>query len=306
MELIVSPATVKTQNKIYQDISYAASANSTMAKFSIKLIENITGRVGLVKRAVGYEKEILESNKNFWEVILEKYKIYSEVTSGHIANIPPSGPLIVVSNHPFGILDGLMLGYLIAQRRNDFRIFAHHIFKKSRDLSEIILPINFDATREALSQNLQSRSIALDHLKNGGCIGIFPGGTVSTSRNMFGKPADPSWRRFTAKLIAKSDASVLPIYFHGANSRFFQIASHINYNLRMALLINEFKKRTDGKVCVSIGNILPKRETDTFRNNPHEMMEYLRNKTYSLSQHSMEIVDYGYDYETPKERKLAF
>lgn len=302
MDLIVSPATIKTQNNIYQDISYAASANSTMGKLSIKLIENITGRVGLIKRAVGYEKEILESDKNFWEVILEKYKIQLKVTLGEIANIPRSGPLIVVSNHPFGILDGLMLGYMISQRRNDFRIFAHHIFKESRDLSEIILPINFDETREALSKNLQSRRIALDHLKNNGCIGIFPGGTVSTSQNMFGKPADPSWRRFTAKLIAKSRASVLPIFFHGSNSRFFQIASHINYNLRMALLINEFKKRTNGKVCVSIGNILPKKEMDIFRNNPHEMMEYLRNTTYGLSQHSMGIVDYGYDYEAPKKK----
>jgi putative hemolysin len=195
-----------------------------------------------------------------------------------------------------------MLGYMISQRRNDFRIFAHHVFKESRDLSEIILPINFDETREALSKNLQSRRIALDHLKNNGCIGIFPGGTVSTSQNMFGKPADPSWRRFTAKLIAKSRASVLPIFFHGSNSRFFQIASHINYNLRMALLINEFKKRTNGKVCVSIGNILPKKEMDIFRNDPHEMMEYLRNTTYGLSQHSMGIVDYGYDYEAPKKK----
>ena len=70
----------------------------------------------------------------------------------------------------------------------------------------------------------------------------------------------------------------------------------------MALLINEFKKRTNGKVCVSIGNILPKKEMDIFRNNPHEMMEYLRNTTYGLSQHSMGIVDYGYDYEAPKKK----
>ncbi len=285
------------KNNTSYDISYSASANSKGARLAIKLIENITGRIALIKRASGYKKDISSSGKTFWEIILQIYKIDLEALSGDINNIPSEGPLILVCNHPFGILDGLLLGYLLSKRRNDFRIFAHHIFKGYDDLTNVILPINFDETREAVNQNIITRGIALDYLKNGGCIGIFPGGTVSTAIKPFGQPIDPSWRRFTAKLVTKSDARVLPVFFHGSNSRLFQIASHINQNLRLALLIREFKKHIDGKVSVSIGDLLPVNEIKNFCNTPHEMMQYLRDKTYSLSTTSNQNFEYGFDYD---------
>ena len=164
---------------------------------------------------------------------------------------------MVISNHPYGILDGLMLGYILARTRGDFRILAHQVFRKAEELNRVILPISFDESRDATEVNLETRKRAIEYLAQGGAIGIFPGGTVSTALKPFGRPMDPSWRRFTARLIVKSGAAVVPVYFEGSNSRLFQLASHLHQTLRLALLVNEFKGRVGAPVRVVIGAPLP-------------------------------------------------
>ena len=160
------------------------------------------------------------------------------------------------------------------------------------------MPISFDESREAAEQNITTRRKALNYLREGGCIGIFPGGTVSTAVKPFGRAMDPNWRRFTAKLISKSGASVLPIHFEGTNSRLFQIASHLHINLRMGLLINEFRRKVDNEVKLSIGNILPSDELSARKNDANAMMNYLRNETYKLSTESERIFDVGFDFDS--------
>ena len=200
-------------------------------------MENITGRIGLIRKAKGYEHEIV-LGESFWNIMLKRYGLSLEILDGNFSSIPKDGPLILVANHPFGILDGLILGYILSKSRQDFKILANQVFCKSDDLNDIILPISFDETKEASKMNIATRLSALNFLDNGGAIGVFPGGTVSTAQNPFGVPMDPGWGSFTAKMITRSDAQVVPIFFEGHNSRLFQMASHIHYNLRMGLLLS--------------------------------------------------------------------
>jgi len=183
------------KSHIARDISYAHSAQSKSGRALIKVMENMTGRIGLLRRAEGYQSDIT-GDKSFWDVIVERYGLELDVVSGSLSDIPTTGPLIIVSNHPYGILDGLMMGYILDHVRTDFRILAHQIFKKFEDLKRVILPISFDETKEDVQLNLETRETALDYLSQGGAIGIFPGGTVSTSAKMFSKPYDPAWRTF--------------------------------------------------------------------------------------------------------------
>jgi putative hemolysin len=211
----------------------------------------------------------------------------------------------VVANHPYGILDGLMLGHILSERRGgDFRILAHKIFRKAEDLDRVILPISFDETKEALAQNVETRKAALDYLSEGGAIGVFPGSTVSTSAKPFSRPMDPGWRTFTAKMIAKSGATVVPVWFEGANSRLFQVASHLHTTLRMALLIKEFKRRTDEPVRVVIGEPIPAVEIEARARDPKAMMDFLRRRTYALSPTVLEP-DYGFEFEAKHRRADA-
>lgn len=262
----------------------------------IRVMENATGRISLIRRARGYEREVAEG-RDFWEVMVERYGLSLEITGGSLANIPASGPLILIANHPYGILDGLIMGHILSLARGDFRILAHQVFRKSSELNRIILPISFDETREAVQLNLNTRKESLRYLAAGGAIGIFPGGTVSTALRPFSHPLDPGWRSFTARMVAKSGAQVVPVFFEGHTSRMFQLASHLHYTLRMGLLIKEFRARTDQPVRLAIGKPIPHGELGQYTKDPRAMMDFLRSSTYALSPTPLGCCDYGFEFE---------
>lgn len=279
-----------------REISYAHSARSRSGRAVIRAIENSTGRLGLIRRARGYEHEVA-AGRSFWEVMAARYGLRLEVTAGALENIPATGPLVVVSNHPYGILDGLMLGLLLDRARGDFRILAHNVFKRAQELNRIILPISFDETKEAVALNLRTRAEALAYLAEGGAIGVFPGGTVSTAARPFGRPMDPGWRNFTAKMIARSGATVVPVFFEGHNSRLFQLMSHLHPTLRVALLIKEFRARVGGTVRVAIGDPIPAAVLAPLRSDAKQMMDFLRRATYDLSPEPLRSYEYGFEFE---------
>lgn len=296
------PLPMPNRRQIARDISYSYSASTRGGRAMIRLMENATGRIGLIRRAEGYEHEVAQG-RDFWQVMVERYGLGLEVVGGSLDNLPKDGPLIVIANHPYGILDGLMLGHILSVVRGDFRILAHKIFRKAEELDRIVLPVSFEETKEAVQQNLATRKEALDYLASGGCIGIFPGGTVATAGKPFGRPMDPGWRTFTARMIAKSNATVVPIYFDGHTSRLFQLASHLHTTLRMGLLIKEFRKRVDTPVRVAIGEAIPRAEIDARAKDARAMMDFLRKATYELSPTPLASYDYGFEFEEKHKEK---
>lgn len=279
-----------------RDISYASSARSRGGRAVIRTLEHVTGRMALIRRATGYQEEVARG-RSFWQVIPERYGLSFDVQGGSFANIPANGPLVMIANHPYGILDGLMMGQLLHQIRGDFRILANSVFRRAEDLNRVLLPISFDETKEAVKLNLETRAKALAYLGQGGAIGVFPGGTVSTWARPFSRPMDPGWRNFTAKMIARSDATVVPIYFTGHNSRLFQLASHLHSNLRLGLLLKEFKSRIDTPVGVVIGKPIASAELAPLKSDPTALMETLRAATYRLSPVPLPSYDHGYEFE---------
>ena len=283
--------------RIARDISYSYSAQTKAGKTVIKLMENTTGRLRLIKRARGYEQEVA-NGRDFWQVMVERYGLSLDIVAGDLSKIPTSGPLIMIANHPYGILDGLMMGHILSSVRGDFRILANTVFRKSADLQRVVLPISFDETKDAVRENLATRKNALAYLADGGAIGVFPGGTVSTAATPFAQPMDPGWRSFTARMISKSNATVLPVYFEGQTSRMFQFASHLHNTLRMGLLIKEFKKRVDTPVRVVVGDPITQEDLKEFSTDSRAMMDFLRKKTYELSPTPLRSYDYGFEFET--------
>lgn len=285
------------ERHIARDISYASSATSRGGRAVVRMLENATGRIGLIRRAEGYDREVA-AGRDFWKVICDRYGLTLDVVGGDLAHIPATGPLVVVANHPYGILDGLMMGRILSERRGgDFRVLAHRVFRKSPDLERVILPINFDETKEAARENLETRAEALRYLGAGGAIGIFPGGTVSTAARPFDKPMDPGWRTFTAKMIARSDAVVVPVFFEGQNSRLFQLASHVHYTLRLGMLIREFRARLGTRVRVVIGDPVPRAQLEALRGDPKALMDFLRRSTYDLSPRPLPSNRLGHEFE---------
>ena len=282
--------------KVNHDVSYAHSAQSRLGSTFIRCLENATGRSALLSRSPNLRTN-MHSTQNFWHSIMEGYGVTIDIMQGELGDIPVDRPSIVVANHPYGILDGLVMGSVLAQSGANFKIIANDIFNKAREISDKILPISFKNTREAISLNLRTRKNALTHLSHGGAIGIFPGGTVSTSSKLFSQPADPAWRSFTAKMIFKSNALVVPIFFDGNTSRIFQLASHLHPNIRAGLLLREFKLRLDKPVRIVIGKPIPRCRMDLFKNDSRKIMDFLRLETYKLSPNKNQTFEYGYEFE---------
>ena len=152
------------QNRqVTRDISYASSAQTKGGRAVIRMLENAT------------------AGRDFWEVMVERYGLSLNVVGGSLDNIPKSGPLILIANHPYGILDGLIMGHILSNVRGDFRILANSVFKRAEELNRILLPVSFDETKDAVRQNIATRKRSLEYLANGGAIGVFPGGTVATA-----------------------------------------------------------------------------------------------------------------------------
>ena len=285
-----------TQRQIARDLSYSHSAQTKGGRALIRLLENTTGRIRLIKRAKGYEREVA-AGRDFWQVMVERYGLSVDVVDGALNNIPKDGPLILIANHPYGILDGLIMGHILSTVRGDFRILANSVFGMVEDLNRIVLPISFDDTRNAMQLNIETRKTALTDLENGGAIGVFPGGTVSTAVKPFSRPMDPGWRNFTARMVAKSNATVVPLYFEGHTSRLFQIASHMHTTLRMGLLIREFHERVDTPVKVVVGKPIERAQMDPIARDSKAMMEFLRKSTYELAPGPVKRFDLGYEFE---------
>lgn len=247
----------------------------------VRLVEKVTGQPKLQKLYERYRADL--KHEPFFAAAVKLLELDVELSASRLAQIPATGPLVIVANHPFGVLDGLMISWIVSLRRTDFKVLTNAVLDGAPEASEWLLPIDFGATREAQAVNIATRAAALKKLAEGGCIVVFPAGGVSTSPTPFDKTAvDDTWKPFTAKLITKSQASVTPIYFDGQNSRLYQWASHMSIELRLALMFREVKRRIGKKLTVEIGETLTP-DVLAGAGKRHELMAFLREQTYSMA-----------------------
>ena len=182
--------------------------------------------------------------EEFFDAAFIATGIQPQFNPQQVQKIPKQGPLVFVANHPFGVVDGMALCKMALKARGNFRILIHAMLCQDRDLAAYFLPIDFRETKAALKNNIHAKRLALEYLNQDIPILIFPSGLASTAdRKGFGRVIDAPWTTFAAKLIRDANATVVPVYFHGQNSRRFHLASHVAEPLRMALLLNEVLKK---------------------------------------------------------------
>jgi putative hemolysin len=262
--------------------SYASPNDPAFKRLVIRAIERMSGQPEL-KRMYQERLDRPLPGESFWQAAVRKLQLNIVLNENQLHQIPAKGPAIIVANHPFGVLDGIMICWLVARIRPDFKILTNALLNRIDEIRNALLPIDFEESKAALDTNIKSRAEAKALLEAGGVLIIFPGGTVSTTPTLLSRKAkDPEWKTFTARMIVQGKAPVVPVYFGGQNSRLFQIASHVSMTLRLSLLFKEVHDRIGNDMVIQIGERIPYEQLKAIPDRK-QLMEFLREKTYALA-----------------------
>ena len=264
-------------------ITYASSFDSTPAAFAIRMIERLTGRAAVLRMVRDFERRGAPSGQRFWSAALDTMGIRVQTPPEQIARIPAAGPVVLVANHPHGLVDGMVLAEMIGRRRPDYRIVTRALLAGIDEAAtSFMIPAPFPHDPDAREKFVEMRRSAMRRLETGGLVGLFPSGAVASSDTLFGPPVEREWSVFTAQLIRRSGATVVPVFFPGSNSRAYQIAGRISATLRQGLLIHEVVASCHRPQRPVVGAPIGAARTALLDSDPRGFMAWLRAHTLSL------------------------
>ncbi len=218
----------------------------------------------------------------FVEGILRDLNISARIDNEYILDSLPKGGFITVSNHPFGALDGILLIHLLASRHPEFKVMVNmilgHISAMRPNFIEVDALSSDDPKKKAVS--MKGIKEAMMHVKRGNPLGFFPAGAVSKITGGL-RIQDREWQPTIIRLIQQLNVPVVPIYFHGHNSTWFNILGLISWQLRTLRLPAEVFRKKGATFHVSVGNIITVDEQKKY-STPEELGKFLKDKTYSM------------------------
>lgn len=263
------------------EFSYAQPEFSALRRAVIRTLEGLGGRP-LLERMYRDWSAKPHPDETIFAAAVRLMGIDVQTDFAGWRNIPRTGPVLIVANHPFGVIDGLTLGHLATLVRRDVKIMAHSLLCKPPEVRRYILPVDFGGTAGARRTSAQTRRSAVEWLTEGHVLVVFPAGGVATAATPFSRDIlEAAWHPFTARLLDVPGLTVLPAFFEGQNSRIFHLASHVSYTLRLALLIFESMRHFSGTIRVTLGQGL--RAAEITGSDKAARTGRLRQITYSLA-----------------------
>lgn len=240
------------------------------------LIDRVLGFHKLKKLFDQYDLKGLEKG-SFVKRSLEMLQVSYEINNGALSKIPDQGPLIIVSNHPYGGIEGIILADFLHGIRKDIKFMANSGLSLIKEMNDFFIFTNPLVTNNY--KNISSIRGCREHLENNGVLVLFPAGKVSYFRKDKNRITDGDWNRIAARLSSNMKIPVLPIYISGSNSKIFLTMGRIYYRFRLLMLPREMMKMNGRVVKLYLGQILsPEQLTGSSR----EITDYLRMQTYLL------------------------
>ena len=262
--------------------SYSRAEQPWANRTTIRIIERLSGQPRLEGLYRSWASKP-HPHENLFNAAVRLLKIKIDIDQPALARIPTKGPVLFIANHPFGVIDGLMAGHLATRIRPDVKIMTHSLLAQAPEAKDFMLPVDFAKTPEAQMTSLQTRRRTMNWLATGHAVVVFPAGGVSTAQKPLTGPAlESPWHPFVAKLARMPDVTIVPLYFHGQNSRAFHFLSHIHYALRIALLFRETVRRIGSTIRVEVGAPLTQSDLPQTQDR-NEIMKFLRLKTLGLN-----------------------
>ena len=219
--------------------------------------------------------------REFTKEAMKTFRISTDILHEEIEYIPKEGPFIVVSNHPFGGWDGIVLYNTVVGIRPEFKMLTNFILSYIPNLRDSFLAVNPFSDNKKLRSSFPGLKAAVEAVEKGGCIGIFPAGEVSTRYKGCRYTADKEWTHTVMKLVSTCKVPVVPVYFDGTNSRWFHFLGKIHPMLRTLSLPNELLRRSGKTVVMRIGRPVPAQEISRYTD-PKELGRMLRNRVYAM------------------------
>ncbi|WP_239057099.1 lysophospholipid acyltransferase family protein [Desulfovibrio sp. JC010] len=235
----------------------------------------------LYSRVHDEEHWVEKDHEDFVSKVLNLLGVSVELDSRELKRIPKSGPSVVVANHPFGVVEGLILMQLLKAVRPDVKIMANFMLGLIPEMKEHLIAVDPFGRKDSHLGNISGLKEAVKWVKGGGMLAVFPAGEVASLNIKGAKVEDPVWSPTVGGIIKRTGASATPVFFHGRNSLLFQAAGMVHPSLRTVLLPRENLKKKSGPVEFAVGNTVSGERMDAF-DNKRELMEYLRFRTYSL------------------------
>lgn len=263
-------------------LSYAGTFKNPFKAGAIRAVEWMTAKLQLLYLIRQFEKSGAPFGPPFWPKAIRHMGIRIDTPPEEIALIPKTGPLIVVANHPHGLVDGMILAEMVNRVRSDFRILTRSLLTGIPEVAEFMIPVPFPHEDNARELGLEMRQKTMQHLEDGGVIILFPAGKVACAETWFGEAIEAEWNLFTHKMIHRSGATILPVRFTGHNTRAYQIANLVSATMRQGLLLYEIKKALFRPQRPHIGAPIPATELQKWEGNPRGFLAWLREHTLNL------------------------
>ena len=218
--------------------------------------------------------------REFADHLIENMDITIDVSPEQLENIPKEGGFVVVSNHPFGGIEGVMLYSVIAKVRPDFKLMANFILSHIPNLKEAFFAVNPFEKNPEWKSSLGGIKGAINHIAEGHGLGVFPAGEVSRFHG-HDYPEDLPWNASIARIIKNAKVPVIPVFWDGCNSRLFYAVDRINSMLGTARLTRELANKQGKRFNLQIGKPILPAEVALYEN-PKELAAYLRSRSYAL------------------------
>lgn len=221
----------------------------------------------------------------FVEGLLHDFDIKLRVDGLDVLDNLPEGPFITVSNHPFGALDGITLIHLVASRRPEYKVMVNMILGRIWAMEPNFIAVDAMSSNDPAKKAVSVNGIrqAIDQVRSGRPLGFFPAGAVSKV-NWRGRLVDRRWQPNVIRIIKKLEVPVIPIYFHGSNSWFFNFLGVVCWQLRTLRLPSEVFRKCHTTIHISVGNPITVEEQRAHAGSIDELGRYLKDTTYQLRQ----------------------